>query len=243
MLIYPAIDIRDGKCVRLRQGNFDHETVWAASPLEVARGYADAGFRHLHIVDLDGARSGRLVNTRIIEQIAALPTVRIQVGGGIRSKNDMSVLLAAGVDRVILGSIALQRQEDVLEWLTDFRSEQIAFAVDIDGNTLAAHGWTDRTDVTPESFLRPLIGAGYERFICTDIARDGMKSGPALHLYERLMSEFPSMELVASGGIATIDNVQQLDSAGVFGTMVGTALLDGSIPADVLKSWNDTSHA
>ena len=243
MLIYPAIDIRDGKCVRLRQGNFDLEKVWADSPLEVARMYADAGFRHLHIVDLDGARSGRLVNTRIIERIAALASVRIQVGGGIRSKNDITTILTCGVDRVILGSIALQRREDVLEWLSDLRSAQVAFAVDIDGGTLAAHGWTDSTDVTPESFLRSFISAGYSRFICTDIARDGMKSGPAIPLYTRLLSEFPSLELVASGGVASIDDVRQLHSAGVFGTIVGTALLDGSIAATALKSWDDKPHA
>jgi phosphoribosylformimino-5-aminoimidazole carboxamide ribotide isomerase len=243
MLIYPAIDIRDGKCVRLRQGNFDLEMVWADSPLEVARLYAEAGFRNLHVVDLDGARSGRLVNTHIIEQIAALASVRIQVGGGIRSRNDITTLLTCGVDRVILGSIALHQREDVLEWLSDLRSEQVAFAVDIDGGTLAAHGWTDTTDVTPESFLRSFIAAGYSRFICTDIARDGMKSGPALPLYERLLSEFPSLELVASGGVASIEDVRQLHSSGVFGTIVGTALLDGSIPAAVLKGWDDTTNA
>lgn len=238
MLIYPAIDIKDGRCVRLRQGVFDRQTVYAESPSDVAQQYANADFRHVHIVDLDGARAGRPVNIDVIRQIVSIPTLRVQVGGGIRAFEAVEQLLDAGAERVILGSIALEREDEVRAWMLRVGPERIAFAVDLRDGLLASNGWDRTTSVSADDFIRRYIDAGGSRFICTDISRDGMMTGPAFNLYDRLLQQFPSIQLVASGGVSSLADIEQLLALGVFGTIVGTALYDGSINLASLKQWD-----
>jgi phosphoribosylformimino-5-aminoimidazole carboxamide ribotide isomerase len=239
MLIYPAIDIQNGKCVRLKQGQFDRQKVYADDPVDVARGFAEAGFSSLHVVDLDGARTGRLVNTETIQRIVSVPSLSIQVGGGIRTMEAVTTLFDIGVTRVILGSVALREREAVQSWMSQIGPNRLAFAVDARNGFLAADGWTDATTVSADTFIDEYQERGAARFICTDISRDGMMQGPSDAWYAQLLRTFPSIELVASGGVSSLDDLTRLRSLGVYGAIVGTALLDGSLALSALKDFHD----
>ncbi len=238
MLIFPAIDIRNGRCVRLRQGRFDHETVYADSPQEVAWEFARMGFRHLHVVDLDGARTGRPVNTGIVRDIAAIRSLQVQVGGGLRSEEAVRSMLETGVGRVILGSVALQQQESVQRWIAEIGPGRFALAADVRDGRIASHGWGATSDVTVETVMRSYLGKGLTRVICTDISRDGMMTGPSFGLYERLLRIFPEAELIASGGVSSMEDIRRLEALGVYGAIVGTAIYDGSIEPRELVPFN-----
>jgi phosphoribosylformimino-5-aminoimidazole carboxamide ribotide isomerase len=237
MLIYPAIDIREGKCVRLRQGRFDDTTVFSDAPVDMARRFRDAGFTRLHVVDLDGALSGIPVNAAIIRDIAAISGLSVQVGGGIRSALTIDSLLEWGVATVILGSVALERPDDVISWVAERSGARIALAADIRNGRLSANGWKEQKDIEIVDFVRQFSAAGVSRFICTDITRDGMMLGPSFSLYEQLRGQFPSLEIVASGGISSLNDLDRLRTIDVFGVVVGRALLDGTIKDDELRTW------
>ena len=242
MLIYPAIDIREGKCVRLRQGRFDDQTIFSDSPADVARHYADKGFSRLHIVDLDGAVSGIPVNARVIREIASVPGLTIQVGGGVRSLHTVDTLLEWGVDTVIVGSVALERPGDVIAWAAERGEDRFALAVDIIDGQLAAHGWKDQNRADALEFIQGFAEKGFKRFICTDISRDGMMLGPAFSLYEGLRGLFPSLDIVASGGVSSLADIRKLRTIGMYGAIVGRGLLDGTIDLVQLRNW-ERKHA
>ena len=228
--VIPAIDLRNGCVVRLKQGDYAQQTTYAADPRELAQRYADAGARWLHLVDLDGARSGNLENLAVIQSIAARG-MQIQAGGGVRSGEDLRRLFDAGVQRVVLGSVAIRDPELVTGWLTAHGTERLTIALDtrrIDGRwTLPSAGWTESETRTLDELAPWYAAQGARHLLCTDIDRDGMLAGFNLELYRHLAQSAPQLALQASGGVRSLDDIRAARDAGASGVILGRALLEG----------------
>jgi len=228
--VIPAIDLRGGQVVRLKQGDYAQQTTYAADPRELARRYADAGARRLHLVDLDGARSGQLDNLDVIGTIAA-DGMQVQAGGGVRDENDLQRLFDAGVDRVVLGSVAIRDPGLVAGWLGKYGAERLTLALDtrcIDGRwTLPSAGWTETGTRTLDELAPWYAARGARHLLCTDIDRDGMLAGFNLDLYRHLADSVPQLAVQASGGVRTLDDIRAAREAGAQGVILGRALLEG----------------
>jgi phosphoribosylformimino-5-aminoimidazole carboxamide ribotide isomerase len=229
MLIYPAIDIFEGKCVRLRQGDYASQKIYSDSPADVARSFVESGLNHLHIVDLEGAKEGRIVNRKAIEAILRVPGAEAHVGGGIRSRSDISYLFTAGASRVVVGSVAVKTPHIVQEWLKEFRSERFVIAVDVRKGSVAHSGWLAQANLTPATFIDSMAGFGASYFLCTDIDKDGMLEGPNAEFYSTLSKEFPTLHFIASGGISQMSDFESMEKAGCWGTVVGKAIYEGKL--------------
>jgi phosphoribosylformimino-5-aminoimidazole carboxamide ribotide isomerase len=225
--LIPAIDIRDGRCVRLYQGDYDRETVFSDDPVAVARRWQAEGAPRLHLVDLDGAREGRPVNHGVIVTIARAVSIPCEVGGGIRSGHTIERYLTAGVERVVLGSIAVE-QPAVLAAALAQHGGRIAVGVDARGGRVAVRGWRERSSEKPEDLMRRLAAMGVRRFIYTDIARDGTQRGPNFAATARAVNAV-DVPVVASGGVATVDHLRRLQKTGVEGVILGRALYEGTL--------------
>ena len=228
--IIPAIDLRAGRVVRLQQGDYDRETRYATDPLTLAAGYRDAGALWLHLVDLDGARSGRLDNLRAIEAIVRLG-LNVQAGGGVRGEDDLGRLFDAGVQRVVLGSVAIRAPDTVAGWLARYGGERLTIALDtrrIDGRwTLPSAGWTETEARTLDELAPWYAGRGAHHLLCTDIERDGMLAGFNLDLYRHLATVAPTLAVQASGGVRSLEDIRAARDAGARGVILGRALLEG----------------
>jgi len=229
--VIPAIDLRGGQVVRLKQGDYVQQTTYAADPRELARRYAAAGAHWLHLVDLDGARSGNLDNFAVIQAIAS-DGMAIQAGGGVREESDLQRLFDAGVQRVVLGSVAIRDPERVAGWLASYGAERLTLALDtrrIDGNwTLPSAGWTELEAHTLDELARWYAARGARHLLCTDIDRDGMLAGFNLDLYRHLADSLPSLAVQASGGVRSLEDIRAARDAGAQGVILGRALLEGS---------------
>ena len=234
MLIYPAIDIYQGKCVRLRQGDFTAQKVYSDSPQDVARSFLENGLDFLHIVDLEGAEQGHIVNRQTLQAILGIPGLRVQIGGGIRTHEDVIFLLEAGATRVVIGSLAVKSPHIIREWIREFQAKRFVIAVDIRQGSVAHAGWLERANLSPSAFIETMARVGANRFLCTDIDRDGMLEGPNLELYSSLTGEFPSLHFIASGGVSGIADIRNLMSTGCEGTVVGKALYEGRVKTEEL---------
>jgi phosphoribosylformimino-5-aminoimidazole carboxamide ribotide isomerase len=227
--VIPAIDLRGGKVVRLKQGDYAQQTTYEADPRELAQRYAAAGATWLHLVDLDGARSGSLDNLAVIESIAA-GGMRIQAGGGVRSEDDLARLFSAGVSRVVLGSVAIREPERVADWLTRYGAEQLTIALDtrlVDGRwALPSAGWTEMETRTLDELAPWYAGKGARHLLCTDIDRDGMLAGFNLDLYRHLAETVPHLAVQASGGVRSLEDIRAAREAGAKGVILGRALLE-----------------
>lgn len=231
-VLYPAIDVRDGRVVRLQQGDYARETRYADDPFELACRYATQGATWLHLVDLDAARDGGYAQLDLLARIKAATTLQIQTGGGIRDEAGVEALLAAGADRVVVGSLAIREPERVKSWLSHFGAERITLALDASRNPggewlLPSHGWTQASGASLFTLLAEYLDAGARHVLCTDIARDGMLAGPALELYAELLARAPEIQLQASGGIRSIEDIRDATTLGCAGVVLGKALLDG----------------
>ncbi len=236
MNIIPAIDLREGQCVRLYQGKFDRQTNYNKDPVLLARAYKTMGFDELHIVDLDGARSGRQQNREIICRIVDTSNLTIQLGGGIRAQSQLESWLNAGIARVVIGTLAITKSRLVREWLGSFGPEKIVLALDVtvdpDGTPrVATHGWAQPAELTLWRCIDGFISAGLRHVLCTDISRDGALTGPNLELYAQLIDKYPGILLQASGGVRSIDDLNALRNIGARAAISGRALLDGRITA------------
>jgi phosphoribosylformimino-5-aminoimidazole carboxamide ribotide isomerase len=234
---YPAIDVRDGRVVRLVQGDYDRETRYAADPFALAMRYADAGARWLHLVDLDAARAGGYTLAPLLRRIAEDGRLRVQTGGGVRDEAAIAAILDAGASRVVVGSLAVREPERVVEWLRSFGAERITVALDTrrddDGVwRLPVHGWTERAERDLDACLDLYAEAGARHLLCTDIARDGMLQGPNLDLYRSVVARVPALALQASGGVRDAADVAAARAVGCAGAVLGKALLEGRLTVE-----------
>lgn len=235
MLIYPAIDIYAGNCVRLRQGDFTSQNIYSDSPSAVARSFRDAGLTSLHVVDLEGAKTGHVVNWESLNSILRVDSLQVQVGGGIRTRQDICRLFDAGATRVVIGSLAVESPHIVQEWICEFGTDRFVIAVDVRDGAVAHKGWLERARLTPATFVDTMTRAGGTSFLCTDINLDGMLGGPNLQLYQSLLLEFPSVHLIASGGVSQIGDIENLAGVGCHAVVVGKALSEGRMTTDQLS--------
>lgn len=231
MIIYPAIDLRGGRVVRLTEGKFDQEKSYGDDPLAVAKDFAASGAAWLHVVDLDGAKDPARRQTVLVEQLARNSGLKVQTGGGIRNESQVAALLAAGAQRVIVGSLAAQQPELIRDWLKKFGAEQIILSPDVrldaDGTPrVAAAGWQECTGLALDDFLSGYLAAGLVHILCTDIGRDGKLTGPNTALYAQLGKKFSPLRIQASGGVASLDDLRALQATGVAGAIVGRALYE-----------------
>jgi phosphoribosylformimino-5-aminoimidazole carboxamide ribotide isomerase len=231
MIIYPAIDLRGGRVVRLTEGRFDQEKSYGDDPLAVARDFAAAGATWLHVVDLDGAKDPAKRQTVLVERLARASGLRVQTGGGIREEAQVAALLATGARRVIVGSLAAKQPELVRGWLENFGPEQLILSPDVRLDAsgtprVAAAGWQESTGLALDDFLAGYLAAGLVHVLCTDISRDGRLAGPNTALYAQLVKNFPALQIQASGGVASLDDLRALQAAGAAGAIVGRALYE-----------------
>ena len=236
-IVYPAIDVRGGRVVRLRQGDYAVETRYRDQPLALAERYAQTGARWLHLVDLDAARAGGYTLQPLLREIAAQTGLQVQTGGGVRSRDDVAALLEAGAARVVIGSLAVREPDTVIAWLQEFGSERITVALDTrlddDGQwRLPVHGWTETAADTLNVLAQRYADAGLRHLLCTDIARDGMLAGPNLALYHALCAAQPTLAVQASGGVRDVADVAASRLAGCAGAVLGKALLEGRLSLD-----------
>jgi phosphoribosylformimino-5-aminoimidazole carboxamide ribotide isomerase len=242
MKIIPAIDLRQGQCVRLFQGDFDRQTTYGKDPVALADSYQIMGFSNLHIVDLDGARSGQQENQEIIRSIIDSSDLAVQVGGGIRSAQQLESWLDAGVARVVIGSLAIIRPRLVSEWLASYGPEKVVLALDVTLDEtgtpqVATHGWTRPGNITLWQCIDTYLEVDLQHVLCTDISRDGAMTGPNIELYAQLIGKYPQIQLQASGGVRDINDLKALDRIGAPAAISGRALLDGKIDPTELTTF------
>lgn len=227
--LIPAIDLIDGKCVRLTQGNYETKMVYNEDPLEVAKAFEDYGIRRLHVVDLDGAREGHIVNYRILEQLATHTLLVIDFGGGLKAEGDVEVAFECGAQMVTGGSIAVREPEVFLSWMQKFGPDRIILGADVKDRKIAINGWQETTEQELIPFIRSYYEKGIIKTICTDIGRDGMLLGPAIELYREIKEQIPMLYLIASGGVSSIQDIEKLAEAGVPAVILGKAIYEGRI--------------
>lgn len=229
MRIIPAIDIIDGKCVRLTQGDFAQKKIYNDNPLEIAKTFEDAGLKYLHLVDLDGARAGKVINWKVIESITGNTSLKVDFGGGIKTEDEINRLFNAGVQQINLGSIAVKDRALVYHWLELFGPEKIILSADVKGEFIAIAGWQQNSTISISDFLKDYLQQGIQYVTCTDISTDGMLQGPNVTLYTKILKGFPSIKLIASGGVSNTQDLENLKKIRVDGVIVGKAIYEGHI--------------
>jgi len=234
MRIIVAIDVLEGKCVRLSKGDFSTTKVYNENPVEVAKQAEDNGIKFIHLVDLDGAKNKRVINYRILEKIASGTSLQIDFGGGIRSPDDLKIAFDSGALQVTCGSISVINPELVLDWIEKWGSEKIILGADCKDRRIATEGWTERTDTDIIKFIGDYVSKGIKYTICTDIEKDGMMGGPSTELYREIMV-IGGINLIASGGIASLKHIEELNEAGCEGAIIGKALYEGKLKLKDLK--------
>lgn len=228
MKIIPAIDIIDGKCVRLSKGDYDTKKIYNENPLEVAKKFEDFGIQYLHLVDLDGAKAKKIINQKVIENIAKNTNLIIDFGGGIRSEEDLQKAFDSGAKKVTLGSIAVVNPEICLTWLDKFGAEKLILGADCLDRKIKTSGWLENSETDVVDFIKEYQKKGFGEVVCTDISKDGMLQGPSTALYQEII-ENSTIELIASGGISNIEDVQKMNEIGCAGTIIGKAIYEGRI--------------
>ncbi len=235
--IIPAIDIIDGKCVRLTQGDYGKQKTYSDNPLEVAKLFEGYGVRRLHVVDLDGAKSSHVDNLRVLEQIASHTDLVIDFGGGIKSENDLTLSFNAGASMLTIGSLAVKNPDLVKGWLKDYGAERFIIGADVKDEKISINGWKEEGEDTLYPFLERYTSEGVVNVLCTDISRDGMLQGPSLTLYENILKRFPELHLIASGGVGGVDDIRKLNEMGVPAVVFGKAFYEGLIRIEQLKEF------
>jgi phosphoribosylformimino-5-aminoimidazole carboxamide ribotide isomerase len=238
MQIIPAIDIIDGKCVRLTQGDYAQKTIYNENPLEVAKAFEAAGIKRLHLVDLDGAKAGAVKNWKVLESIATHTKLVIDFGGGIKTDQDVALVFERGASLVTIGSIAVANPELFLNWVSAYGAQAFFLGADVKDNLIAVNGWMKTSDISINDFIGGYINEGITNIFCTDVTKDGRLEGPSTDLYESLLSMFPKLKLVASGGVSSLQDLEALADIGCAGAIVGKAIYENRIPIKALQQFN-----
>lgn len=233
--LIPAIDIIDGKCVRLSQGDYNRQKTYNENPLEVAKSFQDHGITRLHLVDLDGAKAQHIVNHKVLENIATHTNLTIDFGGGLKTDDDLRIAFESGASMITGGSIAVKNPNQFLSWLNQYGSDKIILGADAKDKKIAVTGWLENTDCQLLDFLADYIGKGVNQVICTDIAKDGMLQGPSTALYQEILAAHPTLWLIASGGVSNMNDIIELDAAGVPAVIFGKAIYEGNITLKQLE--------
>lgn len=237
MRIIPAIDIIDGKCVRLSKGDYDTKKIYNENPLEVAKSFEAHGIQYLHLVDLDGAKSSKIVNHKVLEQIASKTSLKIDFGGGLKSDADLKIAFESGASQITGGSIAIKNPILFKEWIAQYGSDKIILGADANNEKVAISGWLEESKEDLIPFIHNYQENGIQYVICTDIAKDGMLEGPSFELYQKILSQTNGLKLIASGGISTFDELPKLAEIGCEGTIIGKAIYEGRITLKQLENY------
>ena len=236
MRILPAIDIIDGKCVRLSKGDYKTKKIYNESPLEVAKAFEDHGIKHLHLVDLDGAKSKHIVNYKVLETLALKTSLQIDFGGGLKSDSDLNIAFESGASQITGGSIAVKSPEIFISWIKTYGPEKIILGADVKGIHIATNGWIETSDQTLFEFVKHYQSNGIEYVICTDISKDGTLEGPAFELYKNILAE-TEVKLIASGGISKFEELPKLQELGCEGIIIGKAIYENRISLKQLEKF------
>jgi phosphoribosylformimino-5-aminoimidazole carboxamide ribotide isomerase len=238
MRIIPAIDIIEGKAVRLSQGDYHRKKVYNEDPLEVAMAFEDAGLQYLHMVDLDGAKAGNIINWSVLEKIASKTRLMIDFGGGVKSDEDLRIAFDSGAKQITGGSIAIREPQIFETWIREYGAEKIILGADARKGKIAVQGWTETTETTIHQFISDYVQKGIKYTICTDIEKDGMLQGPAAGLYQDILEQVPEVRLIASGGVGSLQDLETLQELSIEGVIIGKALYEGKIQLSELSKFS-----
>lgn len=237
MYIIPAIDIIDGKCVRLTQGDYAQKKVYNEDPLAIAKSFEDAGIERLHLVDLDGAKASKIINYPVLEKIATQTNLKIDFGGGLKSDEDVKIAFESGAQQITGGTIAVKKPDTFLNWLKEYGTEKIILGADTKNGHIAVSGWQEESQLELLPFLNDYQAKGIQYVICTEISKDGMLQGSAQSLYQQILTELPHLKLIASGGVSSIEDLQALKKMGCHGAIIGKAIYEGKITLSELQNF------
>ena len=237
--LIPAIDIIEGQCVRLTKGDYDQKTVYRDSPAEVAKEFEEIGFKRLHVVDLDGAKSKHIVNSEVLRRITTDTQLVVDFGGGIKTDEDIEKAFTAGASMVTIGSIAVTNPDLFMGWLEKYGAERIILGADVRHGKVSINGWKEDSSEDLLPFLKKYIDAGVKNVLCTEISKDGTLTGPAIELYQSMMAAYPELHLIASGGVSSIDDIKALEAAGIPAVVFGKAIYEGKINLNELWDWQN----
>ena len=237
--LIPAIDIIGGQCVRLTKGDYDQKTVYRDSPAEVAKEFEEIGFKRLHVVDLDGAKSKHIVNEQVLKAITNKTHLTVDFGGGIKTDEDIEKAFAAGASMVTIGSIAVTNPDLFMGWLEKYGAERIILGADVRHGKISINGWKEDSSEDLLPFLKKYVDAGVSNVLCTEISKDGTLAGPAIELYQSMMAVYPELHLIASGGVSSIEDIHALDAAGIPAVVFGKAIYEGKINLNELWDWQN----
>ena len=237
MIIIPAIDIIDGKAVRLTQGDYNRKTEYANDPVLVAKQFEAAGIKQLHVVDLEGAKASKPVNLETLKAITSETDLLVDFGGGIKSDESLQKVLVAGAHQITEGSIAVKNSALVKSWITEYGADKIILGADVKDEKIAINGWQEDSGLDLFKFLEEYIALGITHCICTDVSKDGLLQGPSFELYGKIQKQFPGLKLIASGGVSSMEDLRALQAMGVYGTIVGKAYYEGRVSLEELASF------
>lgn len=240
MDIIPAIDLINGKCVRLTEGDYTRKTEYAQSPLEIAKQYQDHGIKRLHLVDLDGAKQGKVINWQIAEQLASYTNLIIDFGGGVKTAAEVERIIDLGIEYVVVGSVAAKQPDIFSDWIVRFGPDRFMLGADVRNEMIMVSGWLEKSSIQLFPFLETQINQGIRNVFCTDISKDGKLEGPAVDLYRKIRLAYPALNLIASGGVSSMDDVHALAEVGCNGVIIGKAIYEGRILIQELESYTNT---
>jgi phosphoribosylformimino-5-aminoimidazole carboxamide ribotide isomerase len=237
MEIIPAIDIIEGKCVRLTEGDFSQKKIYNEDPLEVAMQFEDAGLQRLHLVDLDGAKAGAVQNWKVLESLAGKTKLHIDFGGGVSTENDVKIVFNSGAILATVGSIAVKNEEELVRWFQQFGAGKFLLGADVKKEKIAINGWQQTTEIWIYDFIKKFMDHGISQLFCTDVSKDGKMEGPSTHLYQSIIEKFPILHFIASGGVSSFKDLDDLQNAGCKGVIIGKAIYENRIKLTELKKF------
>ncbi|WP_439474050.1 1-(5-phosphoribosyl)-5-[(5-phosphoribosylamino)methylideneamino]imidazole-4-carboxamide isomerase [Algoriphagus formosus] len=238
MFIIPAIDLIDGKCVRLSQGDYSSKKEYHDDPVEMAKRFQDAGIQRLHLVDLDGAKAKRIINDQVLLDITQKTSLKVDFGGGVQSEEEIEKAFYLGASQVTGGSVSVKKPDMFKSWLITYGPEKLILGADAKDRKIAIHGWEETTEQEVIAFIKSYFQLGVRYVICTDVAKDGLLQGPSVELYQEIMEEIPDLKLIASGGVSSVKDLEELEKIGVYGAIVGKAYYEGKVSLEELAEFN-----